>query len=70
MGREPAQPSRISRLAFEMMKRYSLLLFPLSPSPTFIGRLHTPHTPRFDFRGMEAVRLAPGGGPYTAMKQA
>ena len=26
-----------------------LLDLPLSPSPTFIGRRHTPHTPRLDF---------------------
>lgn len=34
-----------------------------------MGRLHTPQTPRFDFRG--TVDLAcPGGGPYTALKHA
>ena len=44
--------------------------FPPSPSPTFIGRRHTPHTPRFDLRRTAVVRPAPGTGPYTAVKQA
>ncbi len=44
--------------------------FPPSPSPTFIGRRHTPHTPRFDLRRTACVRFAPGTGPYTAVKQA
>jgi hypothetical protein len=36
--------------------------FPPSPSPTFIGRLHTPHTPRLDLRGT-ADFACPGAGP-------
>ena len=43
-----------------------LLLFPESPSETFIGLRHTPHTPRLDLRGNPAAappRLEVGGGP-------
>ena len=50
--------------------RDRLFDFPLSPSPTFMGRLHTPHTPRFDFRRTPPLREAEGGGPYTAVKHA
>jgi hypothetical protein len=42
-------------------KEDKLLDFPPSPSPTFMGLLQTPQTPRLDFRGR--VRSAPGGGP-------
>ena len=48
------------------MGEYALLLFPVSPSDTFIGLRHTPHTPRLDLRGKPAAappRLEEGGGP-------
>jgi hypothetical protein len=34
---------------------------PPSPSPTFIGRLHTPQTPTLDLRGTDPRWV--GGGP-------
>lgn len=55
-------PSYEQKNAFEGCREDSLLDFPPSPSPTFIGRRHTPHTPRLEFLITPALE-APGGGP-------
>jgi len=41
----------------------ALFDFPESPSETFIGLRHTPHTPRLDLRGMPPAGLRLGTGP-------
>jgi hypothetical protein len=49
---------------------YVLFDLVVSPSETFMGLLHTPQTPRLDFRGMPPAGFRVGSGPYTAEKQA
>lgn len=44
-------------------RKDSLLDLLLSPSPIFIGRLHTPQTPRLDWRRRVPAREELGGGP-------